>query len=281
MQGLARTRRARGRGVAGGVTPGRGRRLPHTPPVHFTNLLTVTVVALAAPLALGFFPRLRLPAIVLEIVLGIVIGPSGLGWVKADLPVPILALIGLALPLFLAGSKSTSTVSWRESLISSRTSRARSARRWPSRSPLTGCGSISGSGPPKCRANILGEPREANFDAVPRVVFTHPQAAAVGAADGAVEATISLSSVPKTSTYRRACDESPGFLTLVSDGEVLTGACGVGPEAGEWMQQATLAIRAQVPLGILYDTIQPFPTFSEAFHFALSALEAKVPAPVA
>jgi Kef-type K+ transport system membrane component KefB len=73
------------------------------PPVHFTNLLIVTVVAMAAPLALGFFPRLRLPAIVLEIVLGIIIGPSGLGWVKADLPVSILALVGLAFLLFLAG----------------------------------------------------------------------------------------------------------------------------------------------------------------------------------
>src|SRR2546423_7331394 len=73
------------------------------PPVHFTNLLIVTVVAMAAPLTLGFFPRLRLPAIVLEIVIGIIIGPSGLGWVQADLPVSILALIGLSFLLFLAG----------------------------------------------------------------------------------------------------------------------------------------------------------------------------------
>src|SRR6266568_4646904 len=71
--------------------------------VHFTNLLIVVAVALLAPLALGFFPRVRLPAIVLEIVLGIVIGPSGLGWVKPDLPVTILALVGLAFLLFLAG----------------------------------------------------------------------------------------------------------------------------------------------------------------------------------
>jgi Kef-type K+ transport system membrane component KefB len=71
--------------------------------VHFTNLLIVVAVGLIAPLALGFFPRLRLPAIVLEIVLGIVIGPSGLGWVKPDLPVSILALIGLAFLLFLSG----------------------------------------------------------------------------------------------------------------------------------------------------------------------------------
>src|SRR5213082_3129993 len=71
--------------------------------VHFTNLLIVVAVGLVAPLALGFFARFRLPAIVLEIVLGIVIGPSGLGWVKPDLPVSILALVGLAFLLFLSG----------------------------------------------------------------------------------------------------------------------------------------------------------------------------------
>jgi Kef-type K+ transport system membrane component KefB len=73
------------------------------PAVHYTNLLIVVAVGLLAPLALGFLPRVRLPAIVLEIVLGIVIGPSGLGWVKPDLPVSILALVGLAFLLFLSG----------------------------------------------------------------------------------------------------------------------------------------------------------------------------------
>ena len=73
------------------------------PAVHYTNLLIVVRVGLLAPLALGFFPRFRLPAIVLELVLGIVIGPSGLGWVKPDLPVSILALVGLAFLLFLSG----------------------------------------------------------------------------------------------------------------------------------------------------------------------------------
>jgi Kef-type K+ transport system membrane component KefB len=71
--------------------------------VHYTNLLIVVSIGLLAPLTLGFFPRLRLPAIVLEIVLGIVVGPSGLGWVKPDLPVSILALVGLAFLLFLSG----------------------------------------------------------------------------------------------------------------------------------------------------------------------------------
>jgi Kef-type K+ transport system membrane component KefB len=71
--------------------------------VHFTNLLIVVAAGVLAPLVLGFFPRIRPPAIVLEIVLGIVIGPSVLGWVKPDLPVSILALIGLAFLLFLSG----------------------------------------------------------------------------------------------------------------------------------------------------------------------------------
>src|SRR5512133_300195 len=73
------------------------------PAVHYTNLLIVVTIGLLAPLALGFFPRFRLPAIVLELVLGIVIGPSGLVWAKADLPVSILSLIGLAFLLFLSG----------------------------------------------------------------------------------------------------------------------------------------------------------------------------------
>ncbi len=71
--------------------------------VHFSNLLIVVAVAFFANLALGFFPRLRLPAIVLEILFGIIIGPSVLGWVTPDLPVSILSLIGLSFLLFLAG----------------------------------------------------------------------------------------------------------------------------------------------------------------------------------
>ena len=73
------------------------------PTVHFTNLLIVVAVGFLAPLALGFFPRVRLPSIVLELVLGIAIGPSVLGWVEPDLAVSILALVGLAFLLFLSG----------------------------------------------------------------------------------------------------------------------------------------------------------------------------------
>jgi Kef-type K+ transport system membrane component KefB len=73
------------------------------PDVSFVNLLAVCAVAVLAPLLVGFFPRVRVPAVVLEIVAGIVLGPSVLGWVHVDLPVQILALIGLAFLLFLAG----------------------------------------------------------------------------------------------------------------------------------------------------------------------------------
>jgi pyruvate/2-oxoglutarate dehydrogenase complex dihydrolipoamide dehydrogenase (E3) component len=64
----------------------------------------------------------------------------------------------------------------------------------------------------------------------------------------------------------------------VSDGQRLTGAHALGPDAGEWLQQATVAIRAGVPLDVMEDVIQPFPTFSEIFLYALTELGAKVPA---
>src|SRR6185503_7455843 len=115
-------------------------------------------------------------------------------------------------------------------------------------------------------------PAEVDYTAVPRVVFTSPEVAAVGAAEGKYTATAHLSGVARTATYTREYATRPGFLTLVSDGEVLTGAYAVGPEAGEWLQQATLAIRAKVPLAVLHDTIQPFPTFSEGFFYALQEL---------
>jgi Kef-type K+ transport system membrane component KefB len=73
------------------------------PPTSFVNLFIVCLVAAGAPLLLGFLPRLRLPSVILEIVAGIVLGPSVLGWVKVDLPVQILGLIGLAFLLFLSG----------------------------------------------------------------------------------------------------------------------------------------------------------------------------------
>jgi pyruvate/2-oxoglutarate dehydrogenase complex dihydrolipoamide dehydrogenase (E3) component len=139
--------------------------------------------------------------------------------------------------------------------------------------PLTHVGKYQGE---VVAANLLGEPREAHYEAVPRVVFTDPQAAAVGSAEAAVRATVALSSVAKTATYTREYAQSNGFLTLLSDGERLTGAYALGPEAGEWLQQATLAIRARVALEVLRDTIQPFPTFSEIYVEALKGLDARI-----
>jgi pyruvate/2-oxoglutarate dehydrogenase complex dihydrolipoamide dehydrogenase (E3) component len=132
--------------------------------------------------------------------------------------------------------------------------------------PLTYVGKYQGR---VVAANILGTDREADYSAVPRVVFTDPQAASVGEADGAHSATVQLSGVARTSTFTRAYDTRPGFMTVVSDGERLIGAHALGPEAGEWLQQATVAIRARVPLEVMNDVIQPFPTFSEAFLDAL------------
>ena len=127
-------------------------------------------------------------------------------------------------------------------------------------------------------ANILGEPREANYEAVPRVVFTDPQAASVGAAEDRFSASTPISEVAKSATYSRSYADSNGFLTLLSDGERLTGAYALGPEAGEWLQQATLAIRACVPLEVLRDIIQPFPTFSEIYVDALKGLQGQITA---
>ena len=108
-------------------------------------------------------------------------------------------------------------------------------------------------------ANILGTPCEASYDAVPRVTATDPQAAAVGAVEDRFEAAAGLAG---------------GYLTLLSDGERLTGAHALGPDAGMWLQQATLAIRARVPLEVLADTIQPFRAFADA----LQALEREIAA---
>lgn len=124
-------------------------------------------------------------------------------------------------------------------------------------------------------SNFLGEPREAHYEAVPRVAYTDPQAAAVGSTEAEFSATALLSEVAKTATYTHAYAKSNGFLTLLSDGEQLADA--LGPDA-EWMQQATLAIRARVSLDVLRDTVQPFPSSSEIHAAALKALGQEIAA---
>ena len=139
--------------------------------------------------------------------------------------------------------------------------------------PLTHVGKYQGR---VVAANILGEPREADYNAVPRVTYTDPHAAAAGATEAPFSATALVKEVAKTATYTHAYAESNGFLTLLSDGERLTGAYALGPDAGEWLQQATLAIRARIPLDVLRDTIQPFPTFSEIYLAALKTMHNEI-----
>jgi len=126
-------------------------------------------------------------------------------------------------------------------------------------------------------ANILGEHATADYRAVPRVVFSDPEVAAVGLTVeqarrqgiDAAELTLDLpDAIARPYTY----EEQPrGRFGIVIDRgrDVLVGAWAVAPLAGEWIHQAVLAIRAEIPLTVLEDTIAQFPTFSEAYVAAL------------
>jgi pyruvate/2-oxoglutarate dehydrogenase complex dihydrolipoamide dehydrogenase (E3) component len=119
-------------------------------------------------------------------------------------------------------------------------------------------------------ASVAGLEARADYRAIPACVFTDPQVATTGDTSGkrAVTSTWPLEAVSRMGTYQRP--KRPGLVKLYADPErrVLVGATAVGPEAGEWIGQLTLAIRAEVPVDVLRDTIQPFPTFSEAVYFA-------------
>jgi pyruvate/2-oxoglutarate dehydrogenase complex dihydrolipoamide dehydrogenase (E3) component len=117
-----------------------------------------------------------------------------------------------------------------------------------------------------------GRDARADHRAVPATIFTDPQVAMVGDTEHGVSARWELTSVPRLSTYERP--KRPGFVKVVADPErrVLTGAVAVGPDSGEWLQQLTLAIRAETPIEVLLDVIQPYPTFSEGVFFALREL---------
>jgi pyruvate/2-oxoglutarate dehydrogenase complex dihydrolipoamide dehydrogenase (E3) component len=129
--------------------------------------------------------------------------------------------------------------------------------------------------------DILGDPVRADYRAVPRVTFTDPEVAAVGLtteeearAQGIEAAGVTLdlpSSIARPYTFQ----ENPrGVFGLVADLErqLLVGAWAVAPLASEWIHQAVLAIRAEIPIAVLKDTIAQFPSFSEAFGAALRAL---------
>jgi pyruvate/2-oxoglutarate dehydrogenase complex dihydrolipoamide dehydrogenase (E3) component len=119
--------------------------------------------------------------------------------------------------------------------------------------------------------DMTGRDVRADYRAIPATIFTDPQVATVGSLDGRI-ARWELTSTPRLSTYERP--KRKGFVKVAADPNrrVLTGAVAVGPEAGEWLQQLTLAIRAEVPLETLLDVIPPYPTFSEAVFLALREL---------
>jgi pyruvate/2-oxoglutarate dehydrogenase complex dihydrolipoamide dehydrogenase (E3) component len=124
-------------------------------------------------------------------------------------------------------------------------------------------------------ADAAGLPARADYRAVPAVTFTDPEVGTVGrtSGDGLVTASWDAGATARASTYARP--RRPGLLKVFADAKrrVLVGAVAVGPEAGEWLGQLTLAVRAEVPIDVLRDTIQPYPTFSEAVFFAVRDLE--------
>jgi pyruvate/2-oxoglutarate dehydrogenase complex dihydrolipoamide dehydrogenase (E3) component len=129
-------------------------------------------------------------------------------------------------------------------------------------------------------SNILGKQAQADYRAIPRVVFTSPEIAAVGlTADAAREhgldvmsAVIDLpTSIARPYTYEQ---DPRGTLGVVVDRarDVLVGAWALAPLASEWIHQAVLAIRAEVPLDVLQDTVAQFPSYSEGYLAALREL---------
>jgi pyruvate/2-oxoglutarate dehydrogenase complex dihydrolipoamide dehydrogenase (E3) component len=123
-------------------------------------------------------------------------------------------------------------------------------------------------------ADMCGREVRADYRAIPAGIFTDPEVGTVGrtVGDGLVSARWELSATPRTSTYEKPARE--GFVRLFADPaeRVLVGAVCVGPQATEWLGQLTLAVRSATPVEVLLDTIQPYPTFSEAIFFALREL---------
>ncbi len=143
--------------------------------------------------------------------------------------------------------------------------------------PLTYVGKYQGR---IAAANILGEPREADYAAVPaRGVHRPPGRGGRVRPRAAHAPRRQLAEVPSTATYTRAYDAKPGFMTLVSDGERLTGAYAVGPEAGEWLQQATRRDPRARAAGGPATTSSSRSRRSRRSSCTRSELGAKVPAP--
>jgi pyruvate/2-oxoglutarate dehydrogenase complex dihydrolipoamide dehydrogenase (E3) component len=134
--------------------------------------------------------------------------------------------------------------------------------------------------------NILGTPRTARYDGIPRVVFAEPEIAAVGltteqATDqghSIATAEIDLAaSLARPWTYET---DPRGHLGVLADRDrhVLLGAWALGPQAGEWIHTAALAVREQIPIDRLLDQIAQFPTYNEGYLKALQQLDLPKPA---
>jgi dihydrolipoamide dehydrogenase len=127
-------------------------------------------------------------------------------------------------------------------------------------------------------ADMAGRRGKADYRAIPAGIFTDPEVATVGRTDGdgLVSARVPLSSLPRLSTYERP--KRDGFVRVFADPgqRVLVGAVCVGPQAAEWLGQFTLAIRAEIKVDTLLDTIQPYPTFSEGLFYALQELQGEL-----
>jgi pyruvate/2-oxoglutarate dehydrogenase complex dihydrolipoamide dehydrogenase (E3) component len=130
--------------------------------------------------------------------------------------------------------------------------------------------------------NLLGGHRVADYRAIPRVVYTHPPMASTGmtaeqARDNGIDvitATMAMSQLARTATDGAA----GGLLILAADRsrEVLIGAAAVGPGADEWISEASVAIRASIPMKTLADVVHPFPTFAQAYEVPLRKLAAQL-----
>ena len=127
-------------------------------------------------------------------------------------------------------------------------------------------------------ADMANRRAKADYRAIPAGIFTDPEVATVGRteSEGLVSVRVPLSSLPRLATYERPKRE--GFVRVLADPRqrVLVGAVCVGPQAAEWLGQFTLAIRAEVPVDTLLDTIQPYPTFSEGVFYALQELQGEL-----
>jgi pyruvate/2-oxoglutarate dehydrogenase complex dihydrolipoamide dehydrogenase (E3) component len=123
-------------------------------------------------------------------------------------------------------------------------------------------------------ADMNGRDVTADYRAIPAGIFTDPEVGTVGRTDGdgLVSARWELTATPRLATYERP--KRDGFVRVFADPaeRVLVGAVAVGPQATEWIGQLTLAVRAATPIDVLVDTIQPYPTFSEAIFFAVREL---------